>query len=368
MILSVLELNNFRNYRRQRIEFAEGRNAIVGRNAQGKSNVLEAVYFLSHLRSPRAPRMRELLTEGETEAAVRGTVIDGEDRINIKAAFGETGRTIEVNARKVSGAARARGVLKCVLFAPDDLYLVKGEPARRRGYFDETMEELGPLSATTVQQYRHVLRQRNALLKRWEISADLRKDLAPWDEALVSAGAEMVAGRLKMVAGIGRRLREAYMAVSGEDSDLEVEYRGALHAGAAEDAGAVEELMRDALAGSAAEEKRARTTLVGPHRDDLEITLGGRGARTSASQGEQRTIAFCLRVAQMRYLEEETGKEPVLLLDDVLSELDGHRRKNLLQLLDRAGQSILTATELPEQIEKSLDRLLLVEGGSVEVG
>lgn len=368
MILSGLELNNFRNYRHQFIEFSEGRNAVLGRNAQGKSNILEAVYFLSHMRSPRAPRMRELVTGGESEASVRGAVIDGGDRVNIKVAFGEKGRTIEVNARRVSGAARARGVLKCVLFAPDDLYLVKGEPARRRGYFDETMEELGPLSATTVQQYRHVLRQRNALLKRWEASVDLRKDLAPWDEALISAGAEVIAGRLKMVAGIGRRLRETYMAVSGEDGDLRVEYRGTLPAGSAEDARAAGELMRDELARSASEEKRARTTLVGPHRDDLEITLGGRGARTSASQGEQRTIAFCMRVAQMRYLEDETGKEPVLLLDDVLSELDGHRRKNLLHLLDRAGQSILTATELPEQVERSLDRLLLVEGGSVEVG
>ncbi|MHB8894956.1 MAG: DNA replication/repair protein RecF [Candidatus Geothermincolia bacterium] len=366
MKLSRLELTNFRNYERQEIEFSEGRNVIIGRNAQGKSNLLESVYFLSHLRSSRAPRLRELVKDGEERSAVRGLVQDGGDRLNIKISFAAQGRSFEVNGQKIQGAARARGILKCVLFAPEDLYLVKGDPARRREYFDETMEELGPVPANTVQQYRHVLRQRNALLRKWEEQANLPESLAPWNEALIKAGAAMTVERLNALEGITDLLREAYRAISGDEKDLTLQYKGTFEASPHEVASA-EDAMRDALAGSAATEKRARATLVGPHREDVEIMLGGLGARYAASQGEQRTIAFCLRVAQKNYLREETGKAPVLLLDDVLSELDEKRRHTVLEMAGADTQAIITATELPPTMEGQVDRLMVIDEGKVTV-
>lgn len=367
MILTGLELSNFRNYKHLEIEFSEGRNIITGRNAQGKSNLLEAVYFLSHLRSGRAPRLRELVMEGETRAAARGTVLDGEDRLRINAVFGPQGRTVEVNARRVKGASKARGVLKCVLFEPDDLYLVKGEPARRRGYFDETMEELGPVPAGAVQQYRHVLRQRNALLRRWEDQRDLEGAIAPWNEALVSIGAEVTLERVRMVEGIEDQLSSTYARISGEDKELRVGYRGTFQV-FRESIEDTAESMREALDRSGAEERRSRTTVVGPHREDVEIVLGGRGARFAASQGEQRTIAFCMRFAQRDYLREKTGKSPVLLLDDVLSELDEHRRRSVVELVGVESQAIITATELPESMKRAGEAEFLVEEGTVRVG
>lgn len=366
MILTRLELSNFRNYEHQEIDFSEGRNAIIGRNAQGKSNLLEAVYFLSHLRSPRVPRMRELVREDQQAAAVRGGVIDEGDRLNIKVAFGARGRSVEVNGQRIASTAKSRGILKCVLFEPDDLYLVKGEPSGRREYFDETMEELGPVPASTVQQYRHVLRQRNALLKRWDEGTNLSEVIAPWNDALVESGAAIVTERLKAVKGIEGPAREAYTAISGEKKELSLDYVGTFESGSG-DLENAKDAMREAISRSAAVEKRTRTTMVGPHREDLEIKLSGRGARFSASQGEQRTIAFCLRVAQMKYLEEVTGKTPVLLLDDVLSELDEQRRHMVLELVGVTSQAIITATELPSTMEGQIDRVFVVEEGRVEV-
>lgn len=366
MILSRLELSNFRNYSQQEIDLSEGRNIITGRNAQGKSNLLEAVYFLSHLRSNRAPRMRELVKEGEDRAALKGTIFDDPDRLNLKMAFGEKGRTIELNAQRVESAARARGIFKCVLFAPEDLYIVKGDPARRRDYFDETMEELGPVPANTVQQYRRVLRQRNALLRKWEDQQNLEDALAPWNEALVAAGALITLERLKMLEGIRDIASESYKAISGEEKGLTLDYKGTFDASTGDEA-ATADSMREALEKRAQEERRTRTTLVGPHREDVEIGLGGRGARFAASQGEQRTIAFCLRVAQKKYLRQQTGKAPVLLLDDVLSELDEQRRHQVLNLVGVESQAIITATELPASMEGQVDRLFVVEEGKVTI-
>jgi len=368
LILSRLELSNFRNYSRQDIEFAEGRNIIVGKNAQGKSNLLEAIYFLSHLRSSRAPRLRELLKEGEAQASVRGSLLDEHDKLNLRVVFGAQGRTVELNAQRVEGAARARGILKCVLFAPEDLYIVKGDPSRRREYFDETMEELGPVPANTVQQYKHVLRQRNALLKRWEESGpDLARALEPWNEALAAAGAAITVERLGMLRGIGQAVSETYMAISGDDKEVALEY-GKTFEASPDEPGEAAASMLQALEASSGLEKKTRTTVVGAHREDVEIRLGGRGARFSASQGEQRTIAFCLRLAQKRYLRERTGKAPVLLLDDVLSELDDRRRQKVLEMVGVESQAIITATELPSSMEGQVDRLFVVEEGEVSVG
>lgn len=366
MILSRLELANFRNYEALSLEFSEGRNIITGLNAQGKTNLLESVYFLSHLRSSRAPRMRELVKEGCETASVRGLIMDGGDRLNLKAVFGARGRTVEINGQKVENAAKGRGVLKCVLFAPEDLYIVKGDPSRRRDLFDETLEELGPVQADALLRYRHVLRQRNALLRRWEESSELRRAIAPWNEALAAAGAVLVVERRKMMEGTSDIIAEAYEHISGQKRSLSLEYAGTVEAAA--DEKEAESRLLEELERRLADEKGARTTVVGPHRDDMEISLGGRGARFSASQGEQRTIAFCLRVAQMSYIESCTGKRPVLLLDDVLSELDAGRRKRVLETVGGRGQSVITATEAIPGAEGGADRYFEVEAGRVSLG
>ncbi|HEY5527007.1 MAG TPA: DNA replication/repair protein RecF [Candidatus Anoxymicrobiaceae bacterium] len=366
MIIESLLLENFRNYARQEIGFSEGRNVITGRNAQGKSNLLESIYFLSHLRSNRAPRLRELIMDGQERSTARGTVRDGDERMGLKVEFGQNGRSVELNGQKLSSAAKARGILKCVLFSPEDLYIVKGDPGRRREFLDETMEELGPVPASLLNQYRHVLRQRNALLKKWEEQGQaLQSAMAPWTEALVKVGAAILVQRARMLEGMAPILAEAYKDIAGEEIELQAAYQAT--AAAQGDEEEVSRSLMEAISRSSGEEKRARTTLVGPHRDDVQIELGGRTARFAASQGEQRTIAFCLRVAQKKYLFEQTGKMPVLLLDDVLSELDEGRRARVLEQVGMEGQAIITTTELPGSLARAGDTVFLVESGKVTV-
>ena len=224
------------------------------------------------------------------------------------------------------------------------------------------------MPASTVQQYRHVLRQRNALLKRREEGqSDLARALEPWTAALATAGAAMNArDDWRCSKACRTSAGESYKAISGEDKELDSNTWRLR--GFARDRGKHRRIDGAALDRSAAaEERRPGLLLVGPHRDDVEIRLGGRKARFAASQGEQRTIAFCLRVAQKRYLRERTGKAPVLLLDDVLSELDETRRAKVLEQVGVESQAIITTTELPGSIEGPGDRVFVVEKGIVTV-
>ncbi len=366
MILTRLELLNFRNYKQQQVEFSPEKNIIVGRNAQGKTNLLEAFYFLSHLKSNRAPRMRELVTEGLEEASVRGLIMDGEFRLNMHVSFGRRGRSVDVNGQKLESAARAKGLVKCVMFSPDDLYVIKGDPARRREFLDETMEELGPVAAKTVLHYKHVLRQRNAVLRSWEEhGTSLNKVIEPWDDALARAGAEIVAERIDMVEKMARYAGGVYEEIAGESHGVAITYNGTFEPTGPQKA-QIASSMREELDAARSKEKRTRTTVVGPHRDDVELRLDGREAKSSASQGEQRTLAFCLRVAQKRYLEDETGKVPITLLDDVLSELDRERRAGVLRVAGAGSQAIITTTDLLEDFEALGARVFRVERGTVE--
>jgi DNA replication and repair protein RecF len=366
LIIDRLELFNFKNYESQDVRFSPEINLVTGMNAQGKTNLLESIYFLSHLRSNRAPRLREMIREGEENASVHGLIIDGDTKITIKISFGSSGKTVELNGR-AARATRAMGVLKCVMFEPGDLYLVKGEPSRRRDFLDETLEELGPGAARQVGVYRHVLRQRNALLKRWEgYGSVFRDSLEPWSQKLAEAGGEILVSRRRMVQSMQEMIVETYARIAGSGEEISFLYSETFPSSATTPEEATARMMGE-LERRAEEEKRARTTLVGPHRDDVEIMIKGREARHGASQGEQRTLAFAMRLAQRGYIAEETGKEPVLLLDDVLSELDEDRRRRVLEMIGGGGQAIITATEPPRGVDESASLLLEVERGSVRV-
>lgn len=368
MILSRLELFNFRNYGRLDVELPPGVNLVIGRNAQGKTNLLEAIYFLSHLRSKRAQRMREVVLEGEESASARAVIVDEGRRITLNVGLGAAGRTVELNGRRVEQAARATGVMKCVMFEPGDLYLVKGEPSMRREFLDETMEELGYAGAHTVVQYRHLLRQRNAVLKRWEeYGRDFTRVLEPWSEKLAEYGGSIISERLKTVGMMSAFVEDIYREVSGSSRNITFRYQCTVETGAKtqEEAALA---MREALEKSLAEDKRSRKTTIGPHRDEVEIKIDGREARYQASQGEQRTLAFAMRFAQKEQARKISGKEPVLLLDDVLSELDEKRRGKVLEMAGNCEQSVITATEIPAEAREAAGGSFVVEGGKITVG
>jgi DNA replication and repair protein RecF len=192
-----------------------------------------------------------------------------------------------------------------------------------------------------------------------------RRYLEPWNESLAKAGAEIVAGRARIVNELSNEMGAIYQEVAGEKREVEIKYKCTFEAQGP--VSSLEERMWKGLEASAPVEERARTTVVGPHRDDVEIRLGGKDARFSASQGEQRTIAFCVRMVQRGYLEKETGKTPILLLDDVLSELDAVRRRGVLMVTASGSQTLITTTELPEGKLSGEERIIRIKSGRAEL-
>ena len=365
MFVTDLELHNFRNYEHQEIRFSPEKNIIIGMNAQGKTNLLEAFYFLSHQKTTRSPRLRELLKEGEETASVRAEIIDGGERIKLEIRFSEKGRAVEVNGQRVERIARAKGILKCVMFSPDDLYMVKGEPEKRREFLDEIIEETSPILTQQLLEYRRILKQRNAALKTKGLDRESHERLVDvWNELFVKNGASLITARERITKKVSEEAATTYGEISGRDGDLEVWYEPSFEVCSFEKE-EIERRMREELRSRREEEARRRRTLIGPHRDDIRILMDGRAARGYASQGEQRSIAFALRIAQRKFIEEKTGKTPVTLFDDVFSELDQERRAKVLEIAGKGSQAIITTTELFEDLEANGSRVMTVSNGEV---
>lgn len=366
MFLKSLELRNFRNYQSIDVNFHPLNNIIVGGNAQGKSNLIEAIYFLSHLKSKRTPIVKNLILNGSENTSVCGTITDGKRDAKVKIVMEDGGRTLEVNGRRDEKRAVLGLLFKTVLFCPEDLELLKGGPALRREYLDETAVEVSPGHGEVINRYRHILKQRNAILKEWERNrARLPELLAPWNEALIEFGAKIIVKRTEVIECIKDKMGEYYGRISGLGENVEVKYLPTVEAGrTVED---TKEKIRRALKEKGEEEKRLRTTVVGPHRDGVEIKIRGMDARFCASQGEQRTLAFCLRLSQRDCIVEKAGEVPVLLLDDVLSELDKARRKKLVKCAEGRGQLFITSTERSDEGVSGEADFYHVKGGEVKI-
>lgn len=347
-----LRMYHFRNYEDSVVRFAPGVNVISGENAQGKTNLLEAVATVALTRSPRAPSNDALLRWGSDQALVEAEVSrPGAPRV-IAARFERDPVSARVNrVMTLDGNKRPAGQLlglcPVVLFWPDDLQLVKAGPEGRRRLLDTALAQLDRGIADVLVRYRRVLEQRNALLKQLRSGASGRDALPGFTHELAQLGGQLEVARARLVGHIAPLAREALSDLTGGREDLELVYapkRGA----AVDDAAAAEVLLRRALEEHAAEELARGVTVVGPHRDDLEIRLDGKPARVSASQGQQRTIVLALKVAEVDHFCERTDLAPIVILDDVLSELDPARRQDLVRLLaGRAPQQVLLTTAEP---------------------
>jgi len=272
---------------------------------------------------------------------------------------------VRMNRQPLARARELLGLLRVTVFAPDDLQLVKGGPAGRRAYLDDLLVAVAPRYEAVQAEYDRVLKHRNALLRQGLRSTDAESTLVVFDEQLVNAGSELVRGRLRLTTRLLPAVRDAYRGLAGEgddvDADYEAEWAEGSVAPAAED---VEPLLRAALVERRAAEVDRGVTLVGPHRDEWRLRLAGLDARTHASQGEQRTLALGLRLAGHKVCAEVVGTEPVLLLDDVFSELDPARAEALVSELPAGQTLITTASTVPVSVHP--DRRLRVREGRVE--
>ncbi|MCU1429169.1 MAG: replication and repair protein RecF [Actinomycetia bacterium] len=362
-----VQLRDFRCFASLDLSLAPGVTVIVGANGAGKTSLLEAVGWIARARSFRGVTDSALVARGSEQAILRADVVHGERRQLLEAEIRATGRNrVLLNRHPIVRTRDLYGLLRVTMFAPDDLQLVKGGPAERREYLDDLLGMLAPRYDAARSDFDRVLRQRNALLKGGLRDPDDDSTLVVFDEQLVRAGAEIVRGRLRLLARLHPLIVEMYEEVSGSSAPLDGTYQAEwaeapLHEG---DADAVDNLLRQALVARRKQELDRGITLVGPHRDDWRIVLNDLDARAQASQGEQRTLALALRLAGHELITDLSGAAPVLLLDDVFSELDAPRASALIRRLPGGQTLVTTASAIPEGVEPQ--RFLRVAGGTVE--
>ena len=353
MRLRRLWLTDFRNHPHDELTLPPGLTAVVGPNGAGKTALLEAVGFLSTLSSFRGAGGDVLVRAGAASAVVRGEV-DHEGRDLLIECEITPGRTVaQLNRQRGARRRDLLDALRVSVFTPDDLVLVKGGPGERRRFLDDAMVQLRPRDDSLRLELERVLRQRNMLLKQagGRLGEEVALTLDVWDHKLAAVGAEITARRVEVASAIAPTVAEAYARLAGREVEVGVVLRPSW--GEADPAAA--------LAAAREEDVRRRVSTVGPHRDDVALTLAGLPARTQASQGEQRSLALALRLGVHRLVTERVGTPPVLLLDDVFSELDAAHAQALVELLP-AGQALLTtAGGLPAGVDPE-QVLTLAEG------
>lgn len=358
MHLQRLWLTDFRSHASADLTFAPGLTALLGANGQGKTNIMEAVGYLATLSSFRGAPTEALIRQGAASAVVRAEGERDGRSLLIEAELTATGRgRVQVNRQRLARTRDLLGALRVSVFSPDDLELVKGGPAGRRGFLDETLVARRPALDVLRSDLDRILRQRNALLKQsgGRLSPEVEATLMVWDAKLVEAGEALADARSALIEDLSPVLARAYDDVAGRSAHVVARYEAAWRADGL--AAALEAARRDEL--------RRGTSLVGPHRDEMVLTIDGLPSRTHASQGEQRSLALALRLAAHRVVTESTGTPPILLLDDVFSELDPDRSWALLAHLP-AGQTLLSsATGLPPGATP--ERTYRIEDGTIRL-
>ena len=375
MYVTHLSLHNFRSYADIDVVLQKGPTAFIGRNGQGKTNLVEAIDYLSRLSSHRVATDAPLIRAGAEQAVVRAAVVrDGRTAIlEVELNPGRANRA-RINKSPLPRPREIIGLVRTVVFAPDDLTLVKGDPSERRRFLDELAVLRLPRLAAVRADYDRILRQRNSLLKSAGLARGTARDsalatLEVWDENLARVGAELLAARLRLVDELRPYLGKAYEAVargaSREDADIEYKSGTELSVTPWQESDLAVALA-NAITERRNEELARGISLVGPHRDDLLLTLGNTELRLPvkgyASHGESWSFALALRLASYDLLRAE-GDDPILILDDVFAELDSERRLQLADLVGDAEQVLVTAAvaaDVPESLQAS--RFLVAEG------
>ena len=363
MRVSALSLTDFRSWSQVELELGPGPTALVGRNGQGKTNLVEALGYLATLSSHRVSVDAPLVRAGAERAVVRGRVerAGRTTLLEVEINPGKANRA-RINRASVPRPREVVGLLRTVLFAPEDLALVRGDPAERRRFLDDLLVLRAPRLAGVRADYERVLKQRNALLKtaflaRRSGGGDMRT-LDVWDAHLAHAGAELLAARLALVEGLHPHVSTAYAEVSSGQGETGLTYRSSLGEAvpADHDRGTLESALLGELARVRPQEVERGVSLVGPHRDELVLSLGGLPVKGYASHGESWSVALALRLASYQLLCGDAADgdgEPVLVLDDVFAELDVGRRDRLAQLVGGAEQVLVTAAvadDVPEAL------------------
>ncbi|MFC4768476.1 DNA replication/repair protein RecF [Effusibacillus consociatus] len=344
MILQKLELRDFRNYELLSLSLSPQVTIFVGQNAQGKTNVLESILMLSLAKSHRANRDSEMIRWGTEFASVSGQVERNQRTYSLDLKILNRGKKVRVNGIEKRKISDFIGHLNVVLFAPEDLMLVKGAPQNRRRFLDIELGQMSPQYLHNLAQYQKVLQQRNNILKDGErMDAGLVGTLAVWDEQLIEYGTKIIRKRLEFVDKLQQFSSDIHKRITSGGEELTLNYKcSLLENGDAADQ--VSENFRQQLVLRQKDDFRRGATSVGPHRDDIEVRIDGKDVHIYGSQGQQRTAALSMKLAEIELIRHEVGEYPVLLLDDVLSELDEMRQLHLLDSMGERVQTLITTT------------------------
>ena len=357
MIVKSLELSSFRNYRTLKMDFAEGTNILYGNNAQGKTNILEAVYLSGTTKSHKGSKDREMIQFGSEESHIRVCVEKQEKQFQIDMHL-KKNRTkgIAINQIPIKKASELFGILNIVFFSPEDLNIIKNGPSERRRFMDLELCQLDKIYLNDLARYNRILNQRNKLLKDINFKPDLKDTLPVWDMQLIEYGRRIIKRRREFVYQLNEIVTQIHEKISGGKEKMILTYEPNIR----------EDFFEQELSRICEKDIKSGLTTIGPHRDDLLFSIGDVDIRKFGSQGQQRTSALSLKLSEIELVKKIIHETPVLLLDDVLSELDSSRQNYLLDNINNT-QTIITCTGLDEFIKNrfQINRVFEVVAGEV---
>lgn len=358
MFVESIELSNFRNYEQLHMDFHQGTNVLYGDNAQGKTNILEAIYVCSTTKSHKGSKDREIVRFGEEESHIKMIVNRGgiPHRIDMHLKKNKP-KGVAINGIPIKKASELFGIINVIFFSPEDLNLIKSGPSERRRFLDLELCQLNKLYVHNLVQYNKVVLQRNKLLKEIDMRPDMKETLDIWDAQLLRYGRELIEIRAAFIQELNDLIHDIHFHLSGDRENLILQYEPNVSADRFE-----ENLIKNRF-----QEIKQRMTLTGPHRDDLNFIVNGTDIRKFGSQGQQRTAALSLKLAEIELVKKTIKDYPVLLLDDVLSELDSKRQEHLLSEINHI-QTLITCTGLDDFVNSRfhMDKIFQIVEGAVE--
>ena len=357
MIIESIELKNYRNYDKLHMDFSHGTNILYGDNAQGKTNILEAIYVCATTKSHRGSKDKEIIQFDRDESHIKLNVRkrDVPYRIDMHLKKNRA-KGVAVNGVPIKKASELFGIVNVVFFSPEDLNLIKNGPAERRRFIDLELCQLNKLYVHSLVQYNKIVTQRNKLLKDIMFRPDYEETLDIWDMQLVQYGREVIRCREAFVGQLNDLIGGIHRQLSGEKESLHISY----------EPNVTVDMFEDTLRKSRPSDLKQRTTSTGPHRDDLSFIINDIDIRRFGSQGQQRTAALSLKLAEIELVKKIVNDYPILLLDDVLSELDGSRQNHLLSGINHI-QTMITFTGLEDFVNNRfrIDKIFKVVSGEV---
>ncbi|OGO84378.1 MAG: hypothetical protein A2Y24_07070 [Clostridiales bacterium GWE2_32_10] len=354
MYINTLKLNNFRNYENLDIELDKGLNVFIGNNAQGKTNLLESIYIMAIGKTYKSHKDIEIIKWDKNELYMQTIVFkkDREERIQIYNDKNKRKKII-INDLPINKIGKLLGIINIVIFTPDNLLFFKNGPDVRRQYFDAQISQIDRIYFENIQNYYKIVKQRNNLLKNNNVS---RETLSVWDEQLVKHGKEVIQKRKEYINDLQEIIFDIHKSLTSNNENIKIIYDNNVN----------EENFEYELKRKLEEEKKYGYTMVGPHRDDYGFDINDRDIKKYGSQGQQRTVILSLKFTEIEVIKKQTGENPILLLDDVLSELDRERQEHLIKYIQKV-QTILTTTDFDNDIMRKLNigKIFKINNGEV---